>query len=82
MAANSVTQSGRPHILHGRVSWIIGGPFAVYYVRDGIVRASVTGILTPGRCDALALEYSRAYAAPIVSPNLSTASLDQFRAAA
>lgn len=59
-------------IIHGRMSdGFIGGPFGVFYVRDGLVRASVTGIRTAAACDQRAAEYSRAYAAPIVTPNVS-----------
>ncbi len=61
-------------IQHGPMSpAFIGGPFAVFYVRDdGRIGASVTGIRSAKACDEHAIEYSRCYDAPIITPMRGT----------
>ena len=50
---------------------MVGGPFAVFYVCDGRISDSCTGIPTAKACDQCAREYSQAYDAPIVTPDLA-----------
>jgi hypothetical protein len=69
MANQSIPQSAK--IIHGLINpCILGGPYGVFYVRDGKIGAQVTGIRTAQECDDHAREYARTYDAPIVSPML------------